>query len=1532
VSDIAKMAHDIGLALVRVNGEPGGSGTVLSPMLVLTCRHVVDPPDYENFKGYTAHQNVTVDGIKVSKIFRSPEDPCAPLGDVPDLALLLLHEPISGKPVRLLSGPTTSDVLRNQCHGWGFTGPEPELTKCRLAPQLPGLLEEDVIGFSQSTILNGMSGGPILIEGTRDCVGILAQGGIGRAAAAAYGAKPVLALLSRDDVRNALASAGIEIEREHRLLRELIGYVDKLAEAAPGEINPFMDRGSAAIIDSLSAVTAIVGGPGSGKTWMLRQQLRTAIHAVRQELQAANEGAIFPLRNEAPFWLTADELEGPPHWTMQDRLSARLQFLYAQQSTLRYFLESCLQRAACVVLIDEWRKSSTALQESLARWPANRLRRVILATDSTRLPEGASVVTIRSLEPSEIRALVKECIGDAEKAASLLRILEKWQPPLSEVLRVPLLLGVLCRALESAPMVHVPETPGEMFLLLDRSLAKSHEPGKPSRARAQLRECWETVFPPAPAVPACAFSRAFTWQHVQTYKEGKLGRSDASLLVAANEAVRFIGREDLLDSLLSWATSLKPVAIRAIGGQGGAGKTRLALELANRLSRVGWECFWAKSPLGQPEPEKSLARPTLLIFDYASSFKVQLQSASEKLLGYKTVHPLRILLLDRLITGWYQDLLPHGGAHYGVENLWDDAPLDLPPYDYRRELFQEGLDTWAGRHKRKRLICPEPGVVAGFDEGLQSDVWADPLYLLIASFVAAEYERFEPALEKTRLDLVEYAARKEEAELTRRAAVMQGVVSELAAINTLAGGCAMDAAEAIAQAKLGHSAGSRAIDTAVGVLDDMYGDGRGRLMPIQPDPVAEAFVLLQWQNRRNNQRFIDRTLDDAARAANPAAVATFLVRTGQTFGWIQPASQRAGEKSSLRLDVALDALARYLTSGQDLGTPEDVIRLLPASTETVALRALRLRVIESYRKSVPDDTGLILAQADALASMHRHEEATKLLDAEMPHIDSDHQHAHALEIRANSLSALGAREQSIRDLEAAVAIRERSGAELGDLASALSNLANRCSEAGFRESAAAYSLRAVALYRRLAAESRAHFADQLARALCSRATILHDDGRDEESLAALEEGLGIFKDLARENRDRYQPQLGVAFLNASVSFAATGKFAEALNTSKNSVAIFRELDARLAGVFQEQLAVALRDLSAQLRQMGRSQEALDPAREAVEIHERLASSRPARFSRELAESLKALAAVEGGAAAVETLKRALNLIRPLANEDAIAFEPDLSHILATMASSLNEVDRNNEAIPFAKQAVFIDRRLAEAYPPFRFQLAQSLRALAVALTGLQQFDAALSTIQESIEIRRQLGAGHRAGLARALDLQAKLQAALNRPAEALKSSEEALKIMEALIPQSPATHAPGFAHALENHANRLLDSNDFSEALELAIKAILLRCSLIAQNPRQHTIHIAVGLGIAGRALGGVRRFREARVYFAEGARVLLPHMGDETRPMSLLASLVQDYIDVRAEVGDPIPQPLSDKILMEQLFAEAPLDLDGYAPPGPSE
>ena len=63
------------------------------------------------------------------------------------------------------------------------------------------------------------------------------------------------------------------------------------------------------------------------------------------------------------------------------------------------------------------------------------------------------------------------------------------------------------------------------------------------------------------------------------------------LLYAQARAIPLFGRDEMLQSLETWANSRSassPISIRVIVGGGGSGKTRLAMDLCDRLSDAGW--------------------------------------------------------------------------------------------------------------------------------------------------------------------------------------------------------------------------------------------------------------------------------------------------------------------------------------------------------------------------------------------------------------------------------------------------------------------------------------------------------------------------------------------------------------------------------------------------------------------------------------------------------------------------------------------------------------------------------------------------------------------------------------------------------------------------------------------------------------------------------------------------------------------------------------------------------------------------------
>ena len=1033
-----------------------------------------------------------------------------------------------------------------------------------------------------------------------------------------------------------------------------------------------------------------------------------------------------------------------------------------------------------------------------------------------------------------------------------------------------------------------------------------------------------------------SFSSWFSWRESRQTSRGKQGRSDSSLLVAANEAIPFTGREHIVSSLLQWARKVdRRVSIRTVTGQGGSGKTRTAIELARRLQLDGWSCIWATTSAGRPSarhsPETGPTRPVLLVFDYASSLADALAEALPSLLELSEAGPpVRILLLDRIQDGWYQRLLSMRGDRYSVRELFSETkPLELPGHDLRRQLFQAGLDAWTTRHERSRIVCPAPGVSPEFDDGLSGRTWADPLYLLIAAFVAAEHERIEPALAKTRLDLIEYAALREQGELTRRAAAgKEGPLAELAARNTVVGGRTAEEVEAWA-ARLGEA--PLAARSLANTLQDLYPGDQDRIAPIQPDPVAEAFLLQYWRTAGNRSRHIDQFLSESAAAGGDESVVRFLVRTGQTFGWLEPAFDGdLGLDEPLRVRTALDALERFLRTHPL--PPERILELLPRSTETIALRQLRLKAIELFYKRF-GTTQMVLEYAEALAALGRHREAVDLVNEEFEKSPDASATIRLLECLANSLSALGERESALGVLERAVRHPALNEAEGIDIGSVLNNFANRCFEAGRCVQALSASKAAEKVYRDLQNSDSRQAADALARTIASQAAVLHALGQRTEAAAAIEEAVGMFRELSGENPDSYSAQLAAALINASMLRAKGGRTVEALAAAEEAVSLHRELEMRLPGVFLDGLAVALRFLSSRFTDAGAKAPAAEAAREAVEIHSRLASSFPRRYSRELADSLTALASCESHLgrheSAVAHAFRSLDLTRQVATGEPGVFEPELAQSLVVLVSCLLGSGSPEEAVARAREAVAIHRRIAAAQPAAEADLGQSLRTLATALLETDQIEEACEAARESVTIRSKLGKDFEQELARSLDSQAAILIRANRPEDALAAADRALEILKRLAGEAPLAFRPLLAQILRTRSACLSGVGRDGDAVAALDAFIGIRLSLEDGWPPDQITAIARAFGAKGRILHRVKRWAEARALFAEACVIVLPLARERPQEfMSLVASLANDYLATRSDMGDPVPDPVDDEALIGALFAEPGIEIEGYNPP----
>lgn len=147
--------------------------------------------------------------------------------------------------------------------------------------------------------------------------------------------------------------------------------------------------------------------------------------------------------------------------------------------------------------------------------------------------------------------------------------------------------------------------------------------------------------------------------------------------------IPLLGRDDELAQLLDFAAqgSSKP-RWWLLGGEGGAGKSRLALELVLRCEDLGWHAGFvdwdADFNWDQWEPD----RPCLLVVDYAqkdaAKYGTWLRRLCDRRNGF--AHEVRVLLLERDLKGNWLDQLMGSGSHQArLESHRYLPPRTLPP-------------------------------------------------------------------------------------------------------------------------------------------------------------------------------------------------------------------------------------------------------------------------------------------------------------------------------------------------------------------------------------------------------------------------------------------------------------------------------------------------------------------------------------------------------------------------------------------------------------------------------------------------------------------------------------------------------------------------------------------------------------------------------------------------------------------------------------------------------------------------------------
>jgi hypothetical protein len=183
----------------------------------------------------------------------------------------------------------------------------------------------------------------------------------------------------------------------------------------------------------------------------------------------------------------------------------------------------------------------------------------------------------------------------------------------------------------------------------------------------------------APSVYDGLRERGATREAWQGTLENPPPRSSARLLDPRRELVGFVGRKEELKALVAWCEDDHAARLRIVTGLGGVGKTRLAVELAERMTKHGWKCQRIADGK-EGEAITALRAVTrsraLLVVDYAET-RAGLKQMLAALAGDEG-DGARVLLLARSAGDWWDQLGVGQPAVWDLVQAAKAAELVLP--------------------------------------------------------------------------------------------------------------------------------------------------------------------------------------------------------------------------------------------------------------------------------------------------------------------------------------------------------------------------------------------------------------------------------------------------------------------------------------------------------------------------------------------------------------------------------------------------------------------------------------------------------------------------------------------------------------------------------------------------------------------------------------------------------------------------------------------------------------------------------------
>ncbi|PSR56372.1 hypothetical protein AHMF7605_24175 [Adhaeribacter arboris] len=208
---------------------------------------------------------------------------------------------------------------------------------------------------------------------------------------------------------------------------------------------------------------------------------------------------------------------------------------------------------------------------------------------------------------------------------------------------------------------------------------------------------------------------------------------------------------------------------------------------------------------------------------------------------------------------------------------------------------------------------------------------------------------------------------------------------------------------------------------------------------------------------------------------------------------------------------------------------------------------------------------------------------------------------------------------------------------------------------------------------------------------------------------------------------------------------------------------------------------------------------------------------------------------------------ALNIYRSLAQNNPVAFEPNVAMALTNLGASYRDIQEYQKAENASLEALNIYRSLAQNNPvAFEPNVATALNNLGILYRDIQEYEKAEKASLEALNIYRSLAQNNpvafEPNVATALNNLGILYRDIQEYEKAEKAFSEALEIRKKLAQNNPVAFEPNVAITLNNLGILYRDIKEYEKAENASLEALNIYRSLAQNNPVAFEPDVALAL------------------------------------------------------------------------------------------